>query len=166
MDRMDDSDPPLPSTSENPPPLPSSLAPSPARPPSPPSLDAVEQLLLTLLTSSSALLSQLSSIQPSSPPSAVPHAQSFLSSLAALKGGLMWALNHGTSERTYRRSAYGERVALDVECEAAERISERLEGLQLWAEQWRERQQQRPPLAGGGADDIAEQSTDPRDEGA
>ena len=139
---------PLSSTSENPPmtavaePLPSSsFSSSSPSPPAPPSLDQVERLLLALLTSSSALLSQLSTIQPSSPPLATPHAHSFLTSLSQLRAGLLHCMSHGASERTYRRSAYSEQLALDVEAEASERISERLEDIELWVQRWSERQE-------------------------
>ena len=127
---------------------------SPSSSSSPPSLDQVEQLLLALLTSSSSLLSQLSTVHPSSPPLAIPHAQTFLTSLSQLRAGLLHCISHGTSERTYRRSAYGEQLLLDVEAEASERISERLEEMEEWAKRWQERQRSSDSQSPAHAEDL------------
>jgi len=105
----------------------------------PPTLDQMEQHLLTLLTSSSQLLSSLSDITATSAEESKQHANTFLTTMQQLRVGLMYAISHLPSERTYRRSSYLDTTMFDVECDMTEVISERLEAIERWNSDRRDR---------------------------
>jgi hypothetical protein len=59
-----------------------------------------------------------------------------------LRAGLSYAMNHLPSERTYRRSSYLDSLQFDVECDMTAVITERLEDIERWDRERRQRSQQ------------------------